>query len=57
MIDGEVSWNDDAKLRLENIPKFARPMAILAIERYAKEQGIKTITPDVMKKARDQVEL
>jgi nucleotide-binding universal stress UspA family protein len=57
VIDGEVSWNDDAKRRLENIPKFARPMAILAIERYAKEQGIKTITPDVMKKARDQVEL
>jgi len=50
-----VIWSDEAKKRLEHIPKFARPMAILAIERYAKEKEIQIITPEVMKEAREQV--
>ena len=45
-------WNEDAKKRLENIPKFARPMAVLAIERYAREHRITLITPEVMKEVR-----
>jgi hypothetical protein len=49
----KVSWTDEARKRLENIPSFARPMAILAIERYAKEKGHRIITPEIMKKARD----
>ena len=49
-------WNEDAKKRLENIPNFARPMAVLAIERYATEKGITVITPDVMKDARGRYE-
>lgn len=48
-------WSDDAKIRLENVPKFAQPMAILAIERYAKEHNITTITPDVMHAAREKI--
>jgi nucleotide-binding universal stress UspA family protein len=52
----KVSWNEEAQKRLENIPSFARPMAVLAIERYAKENGIKIITPDVMKNARGRYE-
>jgi len=48
-------WNDDAKKRLENVPKFAQPMAILAIERYAKEHKITTITPEVMRAAREKI--
>jgi nucleotide-binding universal stress UspA family protein len=48
-------WSDDAKKRLENVPKFARPMAVLAIERYAKEHGIATITPEVMQAARENL--
>jgi nucleotide-binding universal stress UspA family protein len=54
-IDSKVTWSREAKQRLENIPKFARPMAILAIERYAKEKGYQVITPDIMKKARDRL--
>jgi nucleotide-binding universal stress UspA family protein len=53
-IETKVTWSQEAKNRLENIPKFARPMAILAIERYAKENGEQIITPEVMKKARDR---
>jgi nucleotide-binding universal stress UspA family protein len=49
-----VVWSDEAKVRLERIPSFARPMAMLAIERYAKEQGINEITPEVMKAARER---
>lgn len=45
-------WTGDAKLRLENVPKFARPMAVMAIERYAREHNIATITPEVMAAAR-----
>jgi nucleotide-binding universal stress UspA family protein len=48
-------WTDEAKKRLENVPKFARPMAVMAIERYAKEQKISTITPEVMAAARENV--
>jgi len=48
-------WNDDAKKRLENVPEFARPMAIMAIERYAKEHKITTITPEVMSAAREKI--
>ncbi len=52
----KIIWNDDAQQRLERIPSFARPIAILAIERYAKENKINTITPEVMKNARDRYE-
>ncbi len=52
----KVSWSDEARKRLENIPSFARPMATLAIERYAKEKGFRIITPEIMKKARDSAE-
>ncbi|MEN6609460.1 MAG: universal stress protein [Methanoregulaceae archaeon] len=51
----EIHWNADAKKRLEKVPGFARPMAILAIERYAKERGISEITPDVMNAAREKL--
>ena len=47
-------WNEEAKKRLDNIPEFARPMAVLAIERYAREHRITLITPEVMKEARDR---
>jgi len=48
----KLVWTPEAKKRLEKIPGFARPMAVLAIERYAREHEIITITPDVMRQAR-----
>jgi nucleotide-binding universal stress UspA family protein len=50
-----LSWSEAAKKRLENVPVFARPMAIMAIERYAKEHHITTITPEVMSAAREKL--
>jgi nucleotide-binding universal stress UspA family protein len=45
-------WTDDSRARLEKIPSFARPMAMLCIERFARENGIRVITPAVMDEAR-----
>ena len=49
----KLVWTEDARKHLENIPSFARPLAVLVIERYAREQGIITITPDVMRKVQE----
>jgi nucleotide-binding universal stress UspA family protein len=51
-----VVWSQEAKKNLEKIPSFARPMATLAIERYATEKGHRIITPEIMKKARESAE-
>lgn len=52
-LQGKLIWSEDAKKHLDDIPRFARPMAILAIERYAREHGITLITLDVMRNARE----
>ena len=49
---GELTWDEDARKRVERIPSFARPMAMLAIERYARERGIDRITSGIMDEAR-----
>jgi len=41
-------WDEKARERLEKVPAMARSMAKSAIERYAREKGIKAITEDVM---------
>lgn len=47
-----VSWDVDAEATLSNIPDFARPMAKAGIERYATQNGYKSITKEVMAEAR-----
>lgn len=42
-------WSEEARRRLnERVPTFIRPMAMLAIERYAREKGLDTVTEEVM---------
>ncbi len=48
----KIVWSESAKKRLERIPPFARPMAMLAIERYAREKGYKVITQEVIEEAK-----
>jgi len=48
-----MTWSREAEQRLENIPDFIRPMARKEIERLAKEQGVATITAQVMDDATD----
>lgn len=47
-------WTEEAEKRLENVPTFARGMARKAIERYAREAGYATVTPEVMDRARGE---
>ena len=49
-----IAWTREAEQRLENIPDFIRPMARKEIERLAKEQGVATITAQVMDEAKDK---
>ena len=43
------NWTDEAKQRLnERVPAFIRPIAMLAMERYAREKGMDTVTVEVM---------
>lgn len=49
-----IAWTREAEQRLDNIPDFIRPMARKEIERLAKEQGVATITAQVMDEAKDK---
>jgi DNA-directed RNA polymerase subunit RPC12/RpoP len=46
------AWTPEATARVDRIPAFIRPMARLAIERYARDRGYGTITDAVMDEAR-----
>jgi len=48
-------WTDGAKVRIERIPSFIRPMVQRAVERYAAEQGHELITDAVMDEARSRL--
>ena len=50
-----MPWVDAAKVRLERIPSFIRPMVQRAIERYAMEQGYQLITDVIMDEARSRL--
>jgi hypothetical protein len=50
-----IPWSDAAKLRIERIPSFIRPMVQRAIERYAQEQGHPLITDGIMDEARSKL--
>jgi hypothetical protein len=49
-IEGEegLVWVEAAEARLERLPPLARPMARMAISRYARERGVATVTPELM---------
>jgi DNA-directed RNA polymerase subunit RPC12/RpoP len=50
-----IQWSAAAKLRIERIPSFIRPMVQRAIERYALEQGHQLITDAIMDEARSRL--
>ena len=50
-----VLWSDAARIRIERIPSFIRPMVQRAIERYALEQGHPLITDGIMDEARSKL--
>lgn len=50
--DAVPLWTEEAEKRLGRVPEMARPLARASIERYAREQGHREITPQVMDAAR-----
>jgi hypothetical protein len=45
---GEFTWSADAKEKLDRLPVFVKPMVQSSVEAYARKQGYKTITLQVM---------
>ncbi|MEK7880244.1 MAG: PCP reductase family protein [candidate division NC10 bacterium] len=41
-------WTEAAEGRLQRLPPIARPMARMALARYARERGVATVTPELM---------
>ena len=44
----EFSWTPDAKEKLDRLPAFVKPMVQASVEGYARKQGYKSITLQVM---------
>jgi hypothetical protein len=44
----EFTWTPDAKEKLDRLPAFVKPMVQGSVEAYARKQGFKTITLQVM---------
>ncbi len=55
-LDGSTAafpWTSEASERLANIPEFARPMAKIGIEKFAKDRGLAQIDAQVLEQAKD----
>ena len=50
-----TSWSHEAEQRMERVPSFVRPMAKMAILRYAQEQGHTVITERLVEEATAQL--
>jgi hypothetical protein len=44
----EFTWTADAKEKLDRLPAFVKPMVQASVEGYARKQGLKSITLQVM---------
>jgi len=51
-----LEWTDEAKARLNRLPSFARGMVVKGAERYAAEQGVAVITPEILQAVRERAE-
>ena len=46
--DYELTWEPDARARLQAIPSFARGMVVRAVEAYARGRGDTVITRELL---------
>jgi hypothetical protein len=44
----DFTWSADAKEKLDRLPSFVKPMVQSSVEAFARKQGFKTITLQVM---------
>lgn len=55
--DSRVEWTDAASRRLDRVPSFVRGMVHRIYTDWARERGIREITPEVMDRARTDLGL
>jgi radical SAM protein with 4Fe4S-binding SPASM domain len=55
-VQQSLPWTEAARARLNALPSFARGMVARGVERYAVENDIATITPEVMQTVRSAAE-
>ena len=48
-----LPWTEEASARLQNMPDFARPMAKVGIEKFARERGAAQVDGEIMTAARE----
>ncbi|TKS59041.1 MAG: hypothetical protein EWM72_02694 [Nitrospira sp.] len=49
----DFTWTPDAKEKLDRLPSFVKPMVQGSVEAYARKQGFKTITLQVMEDSKN----
>ena len=54
---GGVTWSEDAKERLSNVPSFVRGMVKRIYTDWARENGVAQMTPETMDRARTELGL
>ncbi len=54
---GPPAWSAEARARLERVPSFVRGMVKKLYADYARERGIREITPEIMDRARAELGL
>lgn len=50
--DGSIPWTSEAKQKLKNIPYFVRTQARQRIEQVARDEGLETITVEIVEQVR-----
>ena len=49
-----IAWTAQARVRLQNIPEFARTMAKMGIEKFAIEKGYEQVTEKCLDEAKEE---
>ena len=52
--EGAIAWTDAARARLERIPAFVRPMAVIGIEQFARDNGHEEVDESILDQAKDR---
>ncbi|GAB6907673.1 hypothetical protein DESC_10026 [Desulfosarcina cetonica] len=50
-----MDWTPEAKRAIENVPPFVRKMAGKAVEAYAKDKGMGTVTLEIVQQAKEKM--
>ncbi len=49
-----IEWSAEAQERMERIPPFIRPMLKEEVEAYARENGYRVVTPEILEASRNR---